>query len=265
MTNPVRATEIPIAVTVEAGKDYWWCSCGLSKTQPFCDGSHSGSTFTPVKYSATESKPVYFCGCKASAKQPLCDGSHRNPVAAPAIYDIALQDANGQATTLAAYKGNVLLIVNVASKCGLTPQYAGLEKLNQEWAGSGLQVLGFPCNDFAAQEPGSSAEIAEFCQLNYGVSFPVLAKISINSAPRHDLYRHLIAAQPQAISCGNDNLREKLGKLGLLPKLESDLMWNFEKFLVGRKGQVLARFAPDVAPDDAALLAAIQAALTDHS
>lgn len=80
MINPVRATNSPIAVTVEQGKDYWWCSCGQSKAQPFCDGAHKGSTFTPVKYSATESKDVYFCGCKASAKQPLCDGSHKNPV-----------------------------------------------------------------------------------------------------------------------------------------------------------------------------------------
>lgn len=177
------------------------------------------------------------------------------------IYNIALQAMNGDAVTLAPYADQVLLIVNVASKCGLTPQYAALEKIHQNLASRGLQVLGFPCNDFAGQEPGSEAEIAQFCELNYGVSFPMFSKVQINSAPRHPLYAHLIAAQPQGTPSGDDTLHKTLEKHGLLPKGDTDVKWNFEKFLVARNGQVLGRFAPDVAPDSALLLAAIEAAL----
>lgn len=177
------------------------------------------------------------------------------------LYDIPLQRLNGDATTLAEYAGQVLLLVNVASKCGLTPQYAGLEKLHADYAERGLRVLGFPCNDFGAQEPGSSEEIQDFCQSNYGVRFPMFSKLNINSAPRHQLYAELIAAKPQATSSGSDKLHATLTQHGLLPKHASDVMWNFEKFLVGRDGKVLARFAPDVAPDDAAVLAAIHSAL----
>ena len=178
-----------------------------------------------------------------------------------AIKDIPLQRINGSAATLADYDGEVLLIVNVASKCGLTPQYEGLEKLYQRLHARGLEVLGFPCNDFGAQEPGSEAEIESFCSLNYGVSFPMFAKVNTNSSPRHPLYAALIAAQPKAQASGDDKLQQALTKHGLLPKQPTDVMWNFEKFLVGRDGQVLARFAPDVAPDAAALVAAIESAL----
>ena len=177
------------------------------------------------------------------------------------IKDIPLQRIDGSPTTLAAYNGEVLLIVNVASKCGLTPQYEGLEKLHQRLHAKGLEVLGFPCNDFGAQEPGSEAEIESFCSLNYGVSFPMFAKVNANTNPRHPLYAALIAAQPTAQASGDDKLRQALTKHGLLPKAPTDVMWNFEKFLIGRNGQVLARFAPDVAPDAPALVAAIESAL----
>ena len=177
------------------------------------------------------------------------------------IKDIPLQRIDGSATTLAAYNGEVLLIVNVASKCGLTPQYEGLEKLHQRLHAKGLEVLGFPCNDFGAQEPGSEAEIESFCSLNYGVNFPMFAKVNANSSPRHPLYAALIAAQPTARASGDDKLQQALTKRGWLPKEPSDVMWNFEKFLIGRDGQVLARFAPDVAPDAPALVAAIESAL----
>ena len=177
------------------------------------------------------------------------------------IEDIPLQRIDGSATTLAAYNGEVLLIVNVASKCGLTPQYEGLEKLHQRLHAKGLEVLGFPCNDFGAQEPGSEAEIESFCSLNYGVSFPMFSKVNTNSSPRHPLYAALIAAQPTAQASGDDKLQQALTKHGLLPKAPTDVMWNFEKFLIGRDGQVLARFAPDVAPDAPALVAAIESAL----
>lgn len=178
------------------------------------------------------------------------------------ITELPLQRIDGSAATLADYAGDVLLIVNVASKCGLTPQYEGLEKMHQRFHAQGLQVLGFPCNDFGAQEPGSAAEIEAFCSLNYGVSFPMFAKLNTNSSPRHPLYAALIAAQPTAQPSGNDKLQQTLAKHGLLPKEPSDVMWNFEKFLVGRNGQVLARFAPDVTPDAPALVAAVERALS---
>lgn len=177
------------------------------------------------------------------------------------IKDIALQRIDGSAATLADYNGKVLLVVNVASKCGLTPQYAGLEQLYQRLHGKGLEVLGFPCNDFGAQEPGSESEIASFCSMNYGVSFPMFSKINANSNPRHPLYAALIEAQPKARSSVDGKLQQTLSKRGLLPKQPTDVTWNFEKFLIGRDGQVLARFAPDVAPDAPELVAAIESAL----
>lgn len=177
------------------------------------------------------------------------------------IQNIALQRIDGSQGTLADYKGSVLLIVNVASKCGLTPQYEGLEKLYKRLHGRGLEVLGFPSNDFGAQEPGTEADIESFCSLNYGVSFPMFAKINTNSEPRHPLYAALTAAKPEAIGSGDGKLQETLAKHGRLPKVPADVMWNFEKFLVGRNGQVVARFAPDVTPDAPALVAAIEAAL----
>lgn len=175
------------------------------------------------------------------------------------LYDIPLHRLSGEPTTLAPWRNQVLLIINVASKCGLTPQYAGLEQLHETHQARGLAVLGFPCNDFLGQEPGSAEEIQQFCSTSYGVSFPLFEKVHINSAPRHPLYAALIAAQPQA--AGGGGLRERLAQKNLLPPHESDITWNFEKFLVGRDGRVLARFAPDVAPGDAQLIAAIEAAL----
>lgn len=177
----------------------------------------------------------------------------------PSLHDIPLHTLAGQATTLAAYKGQALLIVNVVSQCGLTPQYAGLETLHETYGARGLRVLGFPCNDFLGQEPGNAGEIQSFCETQYGVRFPLFEKVRINSAPRHPLYAYLIDAQPQAR--GGGGLRERLAQNNLLPAHASDVTWNFEKFLVGREGQVLARFEPDVAPDDAQLIAAIEAAL----
>lgn len=177
------------------------------------------------------------------------------------LYDIGLQALDGQPTTLAPYQGEVLLIVNVASKCGLTPQYTALQALHERFSGRGLRVLGFPCNDFAGQEPGSEEEIRTFCDTNYQITFPLFGKLNINSAPRHALYAALIAALPQTQGSGDSKLRDTLTQHKLLPKEATDVMWNFEKFLVGRDGKPLARFAPDVTPDDAALVQAIEAAL----
>jgi len=177
------------------------------------------------------------------------------------LHAIPLKTLSGQATDLGQYRGQVLLIVNVASKCGLTPQYEGLEKLYEADRERGLQVLGFPCNDFAGQEPGSADEIADFCTSQYGVRFPMFEKVSINSAPRHPLYAHLIAARPAATFPEGSDFVAKLGEYKMLPKQPDDILWNFEKFLVGRDGSVIGRFSPDTRPDDAALIAAIEAAL----
>lgn len=177
------------------------------------------------------------------------------------LFDIPLRRLEGQEATLGDYRGKVMLIVNVASQCGLTPQYAGLEKLFEKYEERGLVVLGFPCNDFGAQEPGDEAEIADFCQRNYGVRFPMFQKLEVNREARHPLYRELVAAQPQARQAEGSTFADKLAQHGLSPKNPADVMWNFEKFLVGRDGAVIARFAPDVKPDDPALVAAIEAAL----
>ncbi len=179
----------------------------------------------------------------------------------PSLYDIPLKRLDGSPTTLAEFQGQVLLIVNLASKCGFTPQYAGLESLFENYRERGLQVLGFPCNDFAAQEPGSAEEIQSFCTATYVVQFPLFEKTQINSEPRHPLYAALIAAQPASVAPADSDLREKLAEYKLLPQNDSDVLWNFEKFLVDRNGQVIQRFAPDVSPDAPMLVAAIEAAL----
>ena len=176
-----------------------------------------------------------------------------------ALRDIPVARIDGSPDSLGAHAGKVLLIVNVASKCGLTPQYAGLEKLYEDKRAQGLEVLGFPANNFGAQEPGTDAEISEFCSLTYDVTFPMFSKISVLGADQHPLYAALVAAQPSA--SGDGPFRERLKGYGVTAASPSDVLWNFEKFLVGRDGQVLARFAPDIAADDPRLVDAIAAAL----
>jgi glutathione peroxidase len=176
-----------------------------------------------------------------------------------ALQDIPVARIDGQPSSLGAYAGKVLLVVNVASKCGLTPQYTGLEKLYEDKRTAGLEVLGFPANNFGAQEPGSDAEISEFCSLTYDVKFPLFSKVSVLGDDQHPLYANLTAAQPAAI--GDGPFRERLKGYGVDPKNAVDVLWNFEKFLVGRDGKVLARFAPDVTADDPRLVEAIDAAL----
>lgn len=140
------------------------------------------------------------------------------------IYNYEVRKANGESTTLEAYKNKALLIVNTASECGLTPQYAELQQLHQQYGDKGLSIVGFPCNQFGEQEPGSAEEIAQFCSLNYGVTFPVLAKIEVNGPGAHPLYRYLT---------------ELTGE---------EIRWNFTKFLVGADGLDIARFEPQVKP-----------------
>jgi glutathione peroxidase len=177
------------------------------------------------------------------------------------LQEIPLKTIDGSDATLADYLGRVALIVNVASKCGLTPQYEGLEKAYEDLREQGFVVLGFPSNDFAGQEPGDDASVAEFCRGTFGVQFPMFSKININSAPRHPLYAALIAAEPKSQPAADDKLKSTLSQHGLLPQNETDVMWNFEKFLVGRDGRVAGRFAPDVTVDSPVLAEAIRSAL----
>jgi glutathione peroxidase len=156
------------------------------------------------------------------------------------VYDFEAQQIDGTPVALDRYKDKVLLIVNTASACGFTPQFAGLQKLHETYGGRGLVVLGFPCNQFGAQDPGSNDEIGRFCETNYGVSFPMMAKIDVNGATAHPLYQWLTSQAP--------------GLLGT-----TGIKWNFTKFLVGRDGQVVKRYAPQDAPE--ALGKDIEAAL----
>jgi len=201
--------------------------------------------------------------CRRGIAHAIPYPSHRtNEIAmTESLYDIPLKSLNGQAMNLGAFKGQVLLIVNVASKCGLTPQYAGLESLFKQYRARGLQVLGFPCNDFAAQEPGSADEIQDFCTTNYGVEFTMFEKLNINSEPRHPLYAALISAFPDATFPAGSDFCKKLAGYGCAPKRPDDVLWNFEKFLIGRDGRVVQRFSPDMTPDDPILVAAIETAL----
>ena len=157
-----------------------------------------------------------------------------------AFHDLKLTALDGQELPLTPYKGQVVLVVNVASKCGLTPQYAALEKLYQQYKGQGFTVLGLPCNQFAGQEPGTEDEIQAFCSLNYGVSFPLGSKLEVSGPDRHQLYR-LLAGEGA--------------------EFPGDITWNFEKFLLGKDGRVLARFSPRTAPDDPSVIQAIEKAL----
>lgn len=156
------------------------------------------------------------------------------------VYDFEAQSITGQSVKLDQFKGQVLLIVNTASKCGFTPQFEGLEGLWKSYQGKGLTVLGFPCNQFGSQDPGSDSEIASFCQLNYGVSFPMMSKVDVNGPNAHPLYQWLVKEAP--------------GILGT-----KAIKWNFTKFLIGKDGQVLGRYAPTDKP--AGLKADIEKAL----
>ncbi|AMO49146.1 glutathione peroxidase [Kosakonia oryzendophytica] len=167
----------------------------------------------------------------------------------------------GENTTLENYRGNVLLVVNVASKCGLTPQYEQLENLQKTLGDEGFSVLGFPCNQFLGQEPGSEEEIKTFCSTTYGVTFPMFSKIEVNGESRHPLYKKLIAAAPVAVAPEGSGFYERMESKGRAPKEPGDILWNFEKFLIGRDGHLIQRFSPDMTPEDPLLLAAIKDAL----
>jgi len=158
------------------------------------------------------------------------------------VHDIDLQTLSGEPANLGEFAGSTILVVNVASQCGLTPQYTGLQRLYDQFADRGLVVAGFPCNQFGAQEPGTSEEISEFCSANYNVTFPMFAKIDVNGPGRHPLYTELT------------EVADAEGKAG-------DIQWNFEKYLIGPDGKVLARFRPLTEPEAPEVVSAIEASL----
>jgi glutathione peroxidase len=177
------------------------------------------------------------------------------------LYDIPVHKITGETTSLADYRGKALLIVNTASKCGLTAQYDALEKLYQQRKGDGFEILAFPANNFAGQEPGSNDEIATFCKTSFNVSFPLFQKISVTGADTHPLYQELIAAKPQATANEPGAFRTKLAGYGIQTEPEPAVLWNFEKFVIDRNGNVVARISPETTPDDPLVTAAIDAAL----
>ena len=178
---------------------------------------------------------------------------------AASVYNIPVKTIDGKETTLNQYQGKALLIVNVASKCGLTPQYESLKKLYDEKKAEGLEILGFPANNFLEQEPGSDEEIQQFCSLNYQVDFPLFAKISVAGADKHPLYQALTRAIPER--AGEGPWKQDLIDYGLTPNEPPEVLWNFEKFLVNKNGEIVARFAPDITADDPRIAGAISAEL----
>jgi glutathione peroxidase len=177
------------------------------------------------------------------------------------IEQIPLQTIDGKDSSLGAHAGKVRLVVNVASQCGLTPQYAGLEALYEKYADRGFAVLGFPANEFGAQEPGSNAEIQEFCSAKFAVRFPMFSKIVVKGSGQHPLYAALTRARPAARTLEGSDFRQKLIGYGIQPGGPEEILWNFEKFLVDRQGHVVERFSPDVPPDAPIVLSAIERAL----
>ncbi|KAA0690881.1 glutathione peroxidase [Neorhizobium sp. P12A] len=175
------------------------------------------------------------------------------------LLNIPVRRPDGQETTLSEYRGRVMLVVNVASKCGLTVQYEGLEKLYEDKRDQGLVILAFPANDFKGQEPGTDEEIVDFCTSTYDVQFPIFSKISVKGSDKHPLYHALTQTMPTAT--GEGPMRQRLKDHGIDTGASSEILWNFEKFLIGRDGSVAARFAPDVTAEDPRLIAGIDAEL----
>jgi glutathione peroxidase len=168
--------------------------------------------------------------------------SKSEPKNAKSVLDVVVKDIDGNEVNLSKYQGQVVLIVNVASKCGLTKQYTELEALYDQYGEKGFVILGFPCNQFMNQEPGTEEEIRKFCQSKYDISFPLFAKISVNGDARNELYQRLTGIDTKPVGAG-------------------DISWNFEKFLINRNGEVVGRFAPRTTPNDKSLVAALEEAL----
>jgi glutathione peroxidase len=186
-----------------------------------------------------------------------------NRLAMPSqIEAIPVLSIDGQPASLADYSGQVRLIVNVASKCGLTPQYEGLEALYRRFRERGFEILAFPANEFGAQEPGTNEEIKAFCSTKYDVSFPLFSKLVVKGPGQHPLYRALTAAVPSATSLPGTDFRGNLTKHNIDVGAPIDISWNFEKFLMNRQGELVQRFSPDVKPDAEMLVSAIERELS---
>jgi glutathione peroxidase len=225
---------------------------------PACSKADQDPSKTPVapavpvaaaEPAKADPAPAVVKGAQAMASDPAslpAAGTPPAPVVVgkelDAIWSTPLKTLKGEPTTLAAYKGKAVMIVNVASKCGLTPQYSTLEALQKKYAAKGFTIVGFPCNQFGGQEPGSAEEIATFCATNYGITFPIMEKIEVNGAGRHPIYQALTP------------IADAGGKRG-------DIRWNFEKFIVSADGKKVTRFSPKVTPDDPQLIGAVEAAL----
>ena len=173
------------------------------------------------------------------------------------LYNIPVQTINGAETNLSEFKNKVLLIVNVASKCGLTPQYNGLEKLYETYRGKGLDVLGFPANNFMEQEPGTNEEIKDFCSTKYSVEFPLFSKVSVKGDDQHPLYKYLTETKPETDVNGGE-MEANLKGYGHTRSTPGEVLWNFEKFLIAKNGEVVARFAPDTTPEDPELIERVE-------
>lgn len=177
------------------------------------------------------------------------------------LYDIKVKDIDGNETTLEPFCDKVLLIVNVASKCGLTPQYKELQEFYEHNKDLGFEILAFPANDFAGQEPGSNAEIQNFCTHEYGVTFPMFSKIQVTGEEKHPLYQFLIEQAPEAVN--REEMVAQLERYDMTPTPEPEVVWNFEKFVVCRSGQVIGRFAPNTTMQDSNLVSTIHKALSN--
>jgi glutathione peroxidase len=177
------------------------------------------------------------------------------------IYEIPVKTIDGHETNLGEYKDKVLLVVNVASKCGLTPQYEGLQKLYSQYHDKGFEVLGFPANNFMGQEPGTEAEIKDFCDASFNVKFPLFSKISVKGDDQNQLYKYLTETKPDT-DVNDGEFEAKLKGYGSVRSQPNEVLWNFEKFLIGKNGEVVARFAPDVTAEDERLIERVEAELS---
>ncbi|PIQ29159.1 glutathione peroxidase [bacterium (Candidatus Blackallbacteria) CG17_big_fil_post_rev_8_21_14_2_50_48_46] len=177
------------------------------------------------------------------------------------LQTIPFKDKQGEEKTLKDFQAKATLVVNVASKCGLTPQYTGLQALYEKYHAQGLEIMGFPANEFLAQEPGSNEEIQSFCSLNYGVGFPIHQKIVVKGEGQHPLYKALTEGQPEAIKNENGQFETLLSSKGLITGEPHEIHWNFEKFLLNAEGQIVARFFPDITAKDERVISQIEALL----
>ena len=177
------------------------------------------------------------------------------------ISQIEFKLADGKATSLSDFGDKVIMVVNVASKCGLTPQYTGLESIYEKYQDKGFMVIGFPANEFAEQEPGTNEEIQKFCTMNFGIKFPIAEKVVVKGEGQHPLFELLTEEKPLATMKVGGTLEGYLREHGLYNGKAGEIMWNFEKFLIDKKGNVIERFAPDIEPGDSVVTEAIEAAL----